>query len=103
MIYQKGKCSLYLYFQYEYKTRNGGPLILMYVRSSLMRCQKSYHRDYPRKTVKLQKNANQHSSAELLVNWDLLSNISYFSRALLISSPKRGKMSNLQSFLYHSG
>jgi hypothetical protein len=44
-VEQKGKCWLDPDFQYEYGPRKRGLSILLPVRASLKRCQKSYHRD----------------------------------------------------------
>ena len=44
-VEQKGKSSLDLDFQYEYRPRKRGLSILLTLRVSSKRCQKSYHRD----------------------------------------------------------
>ena len=44
-VEQKGKSSLDLDFQYEYRPRKHGLSILLTLRVSSKRCQKSYHRD----------------------------------------------------------
>ena len=44
-VEQKGKCWLDLDFQYEYGPRKRGLSILLKLRVSSKRCQKSYHRD----------------------------------------------------------
>ena len=42
---QKGKSSLDFDFQYQYRPRKRGLSILLTLRVSSKRCQKSYHRD----------------------------------------------------------
>ena len=44
-VEQKGKSSLDFDFQYEYRPRKRGLSILLTLRVSSKRCQKSYHRD----------------------------------------------------------
>ncbi len=44
-VEQKGKSSLDFDFQYEYRPRKRGLSILLILRISNKRCQKSYHRD----------------------------------------------------------
>ena len=44
-VEQKGKSSLDLDFQYEYRLLKHGLSILLILRVSSKRCQKSYHRD----------------------------------------------------------
>ena len=44
-VEQKGKSLLDLDFQYEYRPRKRGLSILLTLRVSSKRCQKSYHRD----------------------------------------------------------
>ncbi len=45
LVEQKGKSSLDLDFQYEYRPRKRGLSILLTLKASSKRCQKSYHRD----------------------------------------------------------
>ena len=44
-VEQKGKSLLDLDFQYEYRPRKRGLSILLTLKASSKRCQKSYHRD----------------------------------------------------------
>ena len=44
-VEQKGKSSLDFDFQYEYRPRKRGLSILLTLKVSSKRCQKSYHRD----------------------------------------------------------
>ena len=45
-VEQKGKCWLDSDFQYEYGPRKRGlSILLSFLRVSIKRCQKSYHRD----------------------------------------------------------
>ena len=45
VVEQKGKSPLDFDFQYEYRPRKRGLSILLNLRVSSKRCQKSYHRD----------------------------------------------------------